>query len=484
MSKLKISPNLFLEVNELQRFGKFLIDDGWKRVLKTFLKNFGIVENETNSYFKVIAGANNSTVIINAGIAFDSNLDAIVLSENLELTVTNTNTNRWIVASRAVTNEESGVVSIKSDGTLIGINTEFTKVLRGQPNFPTKVKFNSTSNAGEYEVVSVKSDTSALLSGSFVNQSGMKYSVIGTFTPGFQPSEDDKMIYEYDSCSIEIIDSISRPSVSVDEFILAKVSFDNVTGAMSISDQRMRHMFNSVYTQTDTDEDFSNNNSTDPLASLLAVGIVEGTSCKSIAADVELTLEHGYTVSKYELNITSVSNIFNIISGNCNFLGTGDIPDGLFNNWLLVNRYNMKYAIINANINKMLYFSSFDDSIISDVKNEFIIVPNCRAIEYEISVSNNVQQPSAPFYFRTPIENVYTRARLYSYFPSQNVDFSNRVTVTAKYRLIDDEHKFPFRNLCIAQFNNIAGQSETLSKSSFTIDLANIEPQEKIRNYS
>lgn len=144
----------------------------------------------------------------------------------------------------------------------------------------------------------------------------------------------------------------------------------------------------------------------------------------------------------------------------------------------------MKYAIINANINKMLYFSSFDDSIISDVKNEFIIVPNCRAIEYEISVSNNVQQPSAPFYFRTPIENVYTRARLYSYFPSQNVDFSNRVTVTAKYRLIDDEHKFPFRNLCIAQFNNIAGQSETLSKSSFTIDLANIEPQEKIRNYS
>ena len=179
MSRLKFSSNLFLEVNELQRFNKFLEEDGWKRAMKAISKNFGIVENASNSYFKVTArSGSNSVIVINAGIAFDSNMDAIVMTDDLELSVGNTGSNRWVILSRAVTNEEQGTVNINSDGSLSGIGTEFTKVLRGQPNFPVKVKFNSTSNNGEYEVVSVTSDTSALLSGSFVNQSNIKYSVV------------------------------------------------------------------------------------------------------------------------------------------------------------------------------------------------------------------------------------------------------------------------------------------------------------------
>lgn len=482
MSRLKFSSNLFLEVNELQRFNKFLEEDGWKRAMKAISKNFGIVENASNSYFKVTArSGSNSVIVINAGIAFDSNMDAIVMTDDLELSVGNTGSNRWVILSRAVTNEEQGTVSINSDGSLSGIGTEFTKVLRGQPNFPVKVKFNSTSNNGEYEVVSVTSDTSALLSGSFVNQSNIKYSVVGTFTPGFQPTEDNKMIYEYDSYNIEVVDSEDRPAVSEDEFILAMISFD-ASGSMNVSDERIRYMFNNPYTQSDESD-----NSTDPLVSLLSTGVVGGIhAVGSAAAEFELIMEHGYTVTRHELLTTSTSNTFNIISGQSNFLGTGNIPDGMFRGWLLVNRANMKYALIDDNSNKSLYISNLDTSIILDSGNDFIIVPNCNEIEYEVTVSNNVDRPNIPFYFRSSIWNLYTRAKVHAFYPSNVVEnFDNQVTITIKYRLMDNSGKQqPFRNLAIAQFENVNGQTETLSESSFVVDLTTIEPEAKQRNYS
>lgn len=482
MSRLKFSSNLFLEVNELQRFNKFLEEDGWKRAMKAISKNFGIVENASNSYFKVTArSGSNSVIVINAGIAFDSNMDAIVMTDDLELSVGNTGSNRWVILSRAVTNEEQGTVSINSDGSLSGIGTEFTKVLRGQPNFPVKVKFNSTRNNGEYEVVSVTSDTSALLSGSFVNQSNIKYSVVGTFTPGFQPTEDNKMIYEYDSYNIEVVDSDDRPAVSGDEFILAMISFD-ASGSMNVSDERIRYMFNNPYTQSDESD-----NSTDPLVSLLSTGVVGGIhAVGSAAAEFELIMEHGYTVTRHELITTSTSNTFNIISGQSNFLGTGNIPDGMFRGWLLVNRANMKYALIDDNSNKSLYISNFDTSIILDNGNDFIIVPNCNEIEYEVTVSNNVDRPNIPFYFRSSIWNLYTRAKVHAFYPSNDVEnFDNQVTITIKYRLMDNSgNQQPFSNLAIAQFENVNGQTETLSESSFVVDLTTIEPEAKQRNYS
>lgn len=482
MSRLKFSSNLFLEVNELQRFNKFLEEDGWKRAMKAISKNFGIVENASNSYFKVTArSGSNSVIVINAGIAFDSNMDAIVMTDDLELSVGNTGSNRWVILSRAVTNEEQGTVSINSDGSLSGIGTEFTKVLRGQPNFPVKVKFNSTSNNGEYEVVSVTSDTSALLSGSFVNQSNIKYSVVGTFTPGFQPTEDNKMIYEYDSYNIEVVDSEDRPAVSEDEFILAMISFDS-SGSMNVSDERIRYMFNNPYTQSDESD-----NSTDPLVSLLSTGVVGGIhAVGSAAAEFELIMEHGYTVTKHELLTTSTSNTFNIISGQSNFLGTGNIPDGMFRGWLLVNRANMKYALIDDNSNKSLYISNLDTSIILDSGNDFIIVPNCNEIEYEVTVSNNVDRPNIPFYFRSSIWNLYTRAKVHAFYPSNDVEnFDNQVIITIKYRLMDNSgNQQPFSNLAIAQFENVNGQTETLSESSFAVDLTTIEPEAKQRNYS
>lgn len=482
MSRLKFSSNLFLEVNELQRFKEFLEDDGWKRAMKAITKNFGIVENASNSYFKVTQrSGSNSVVVINAGIAFDSNMDAIVMENDTELTIGNTSQNRWIILSRAVTNQEQGTVNINSDGSLSGNNTEFTKVLRGQPNFPVKVKFiDSTQNNGEYEVVSVTSDTSALLSGSFVNQSGLHYAVVGTFTPGFQPTEDNKLIYEYDSYAISIVDSADRPAVSDDEFILAMVSF-NANGSMNVEDERINYMFNNPYTQSDDVETVS-----DPLASLVDFGGIGDWGVHGEPSEtLEVTIEHAYRITRHELITTSTSNTFNILTGECNFLGSGDIPDGMFRGWLLVNRANMKYAKIDDNTNKSLFISNLDASMILDSGNDFIVVPNAKWIEYEITLSNNVQMTHAPFYFRNSIVNPYTRCTFYALYPDTAEGLDDEITVTLKYRLIDDSERFyPFANLAIAQFTNMSGQKETLANSSFSVNMRNNESKPETENYS
>lgn len=483
MSRLKLSENLFLEVAELQRLIKFLSDDGYKLIGKAITKSFGIVENAGNTYFKVTAKAgSNSVVVVNKGVALDSNLDGIVLNNDLELTVSNTGMNRWLILSRAVTNIEKGTVTVNTDGSLSGVGTEFTKVLRGQPNFPVKVKFsNSTQNNGEYEVVNVVSDASAVIAGSFVNESNLQYQVVGTFTPGFQPLEDNKLIYEYDSYAIRIVDSEDKPTVSADEFIIAGISFDSA-GGMNISDERVYSMFNNPYVQSGGSEGASNN----PLASLLNVSAIGGINAvNTVSVDFELIVEHGYTITKFELVTTSTTNSFNILTGSSNFLGTGNIPDNMFNGWLLVNRKNMKYAKIDSNTNKSLFISNFDTSMIEDNDNDFIVVPNFTEMEYQVQVSSNVNLPAKAFYFRSSIWNVATRMRIYAYFPSVATNFEDSITVTVKYRMLDNSGKqFPFANLAIAQFTNTKGQSETLSNSSFAIDLASIEPQAKQRNYS
>lgn len=483
MSRLKISENLFLEVNELQRLVKFLSDDGYKLAIRSLTKSFGIVENSGNTYFKVTAKAGTAnTVTINPGIAFTTALDAIVMERALDMQVLNTGVNRWLILSRAVKNTETGTVSVNTDGSISGVGTEFTKVLRGQPNFPTKVKFNSTQNAGEYEVVNVISDTSAVISGSFVNENNLQYTVIGTFTPGFQPLDENKTIYEYDSYNIRIVDSADKPAVSADEFIIAGISFDSA-GGMNISDERIYSMFNNPYVQQGGSDEAAFRN---PLASLLSVAAIGGINAvNTVSVDLELIVEHGYTITKFELVTTSTTNSFNILSGSSNYLGTGDIPDGLFNGWLLVNRKNMKYAKIDSNANKSLFISNFDTSMILDNNNDFVVVPNFNDMEYEVKLSSNVNLPSKPFYFRSSIWNITTRMRLYAFFPSVSESFEDSVTVSIGYRMLDNSGKqVPFANLAIAQFTNIDGQPETLSESSFVVNLATIEPQAKQRNYS
>ena len=126
MSKLKITENLFLEVNELNRFVEFLKDEGYKKLMKAIISSGGIVLSDDNS-FKVAVKPNTiDSIIINPGLAFNEELEAIILDKQIEMQFINTGIKKWLIISRDVTNYEKGEVSISLDGTLSGVNTKFT----------------------------------------------------------------------------------------------------------------------------------------------------------------------------------------------------------------------------------------------------------------------------------------------------------------------------------------------------------------------
>lgn len=462
---VKFSTNLFLEVNELNRFKKSLSDNGYKLLIKYLTKSFGIAQNTNNTLLKVSKKTTTDNVIVvNAGIAFDSSLNAIILADDKEITIENTGVKKWLAISYATSNSEDGTVSVSSSGVLTGVGTLFKSVLRGQTNFPTKVKLVSSANTGEYEVVDVSSDTNATLSGSFVAESDLKYQVIGAFTPGFQVDDDNKLIYEYDSCSIRVIESEDRPSLNDDEYLLASIDFDSTTGNMNVTDERLDYLFNYEYSNS-VDSNIVTENT---LACLKKASLIQDTM-------LELQFEFGYQISRYELITTSTSNTFNIIKGSSNYLGTSQIPDNIFAGWLLVNRKNMKSVTIDSNENSALVISKFDSSIIEDEDNDFIIVPNYSDIELEISLSGtNYVSGDANIYQKFSLKNITNRI----FIPMKYLD----TTISMKYRMISTSSNTPFKNLAIASFTNVSGIAETLGNSSFTITIN--EPTDKVRNYS
>ena len=480
MSKVKISKNLFLEVNELNRLVKSLEDDGYKRILRNLITKYGIVRDENNTYFKVTKNSGTTNVItINAGLAFDSNLNAIVLTEDKQFQINDTNQNRWLVISHAVTNYETGRVNIAADGSISGAGTMFTEVLRGQPNFPVKVKFNSTNNPDEYEVVSVTNNTSALISGELVAENNVQYAVVGTFTPGFQVDEANKMIYEYDDCEISIIDSASRPDLPQTQFIIAKLYFES--GDLVVEDERIYSMFNTEYNQTvEYNSELEN-----PICSLLGISVIGGNVEHSMAATFELIFEHGYKITNSEVQQTATDNIVTIQSGSCNFLGSGDIPDHMFDGWLLLNRTNMRYVVITEQLNKVLHIAEYDPELMGGGIIDLVVVPNCNGVEYEITLNNNVNSPSVPFRFKFDVENIRNRVHLSVFYPSVNETFIDVVNMKLRYRLISKtENLNRFYNLAVAEFIDINGESVVMGNSDIDVDMSAIEPEITIRNYS
>ena len=479
MAKLKLSENLFLEVAELNRFRQFIEDDGWKRVIKSIIKSYGIVQDEQNTYFKVTK-QDNGNIIINPGLAFDSNLNAIVLNETLTREVVNPGANlpMWLILRRAVHNNEQGTVSVTADGTLVGVNTEFTKVLRGQPNFPTKIKFDSQVNTSEYEVVQVNSDSSAIIAGAVTAESGLKYSVMGTFTPGYTPADENKLIYEFDSCEIVSVVSAGVPTLNPDEYLIASLVWDEL-GILTVTDQRVSQMFNSDYSvnhQTAEGIDF--------MTSLVQASIVSGINAvNTVSADLELILEHGYTVTSQQLEISEAANMFIILSGSCNYLGSDMIPTNAVNGWLLVNRANMVSANIINNVYNTLYLESVPGDLLLESGNDFVVVPNFREIEYEVKLGSNVAMAAQPFVFRNSISNPFTRARVYATFPKYGG--ANTVNVKVRYRMIDNLGTiFPYKELALATFLNTQGNVEGPTQGQFTVNMKNIEPVANQRNYS
>lgn len=214
MSDLKISPEQFLEYQELTRLKRFIFQDGISSNLQKQTIGYGIVKNEASgvSYFK--CGVDSSilkTILLQDGFAFDSSGNLIVGKDIYGIMIPTTGDWYWVKIKHRQSVLEEGVVSVSATGMVNGSGTKFTDVLRGVPNHPTKIRFYVSDGSSlaplngsvDHTVQEVVSDTVIRLN-SLVNQSeiDLRYSVVGTFTPSSIQTPDQNEIYLYDSADV------------------------------------------------------------------------------------------------------------------------------------------------------------------------------------------------------------------------------------------------------------------------------------------
>lgn len=450
MSNIKFSKNLFLDVQELNRFKKFMTEDGFIRMFKSIVKTYGIVGGDDFSVTHITG----DQIQIKAGLAYDQDLNAILLESDLVYDLTPAvSTTKWLRIYHNKTNLEQGTVSVTGTATstsrygrMLGDNTRFTEILRGQPNFPVKVSFPlSNLNTGVYEVVSVTDDGDAVVSGILTNESNLRYAVVGCFTPGFIPNSSDSKIYEYDSMSVEVIESETQPVDETGKFLIARIQF-NELGVPIVADYRSE-FFSGLNERSDnqTEDNF--------LASLFLAN--KHTS----GFGVELGFDFGYDVSGSSSS-WSGSDITMNISGTCNVLGSGDIPDNSLNGWLVFNRASQTYLRVLSNVNKTLklsgnafaFFQGFGD---------YVIVPDFQDIEFEIIVKEGVSTKS-PIYHKTQLQNCATRF----WIPLMSTDAAE---ISLKYKLSSGLYNQTiFMPLAAASFSK-NGVSTVLTDSKFNI---------------
>jgi hypothetical protein len=309
MSRLNIQNDLFLGYQELQRQSKFIKEDGYLRIFKSLINNFGIVNVDIDSSFdnfKVQGGTNTGTVKIDSdSYAIDEDLNIIFQRAIDNVGITDDNSWYWLMVSYEETSIEVGTVNLAVNGSLTGINTKFTEVLRDQSNYPVKINFpGSAINTGDYFVVSVLSDTQAVIAGStgFTGENGLEYKVVGSYTPGISLSGTDRIPYFYDSCNMELIPEVSTdtPPAKTDgvEFYIARVK--NNGGSLTIQDKRTEILSvpkkDTGWVQPILGSNFTNVSSRNVRYRLNDVGEVEieGAFTTTVGTDTLFTLPVGF----------------------------------------------------------------------------------------------------------------------------------------------------------------------------------------------
>ena len=250
---VKINEDQFLEKAELNRLITSLKESGYLKLFNFLTNQAGVItDGGTSLGDSFLVEATSATEIkINTGFAIDvNNLIIELATDHTETIPINASNRIWVKISHEYTNLEDGTVTVDSQGNITGVGTAFTDVLRGQPNFPSKVviyDISTSSYSGEFDVLRVISDTSVILQGDIPAggyAAGSQYSVIGTFTHDATPTTLSKNIFQYDSCDLEFLTTVTDgiPILTTDEeFLIAKIT--NYTGTIVITDLRDDYSF-------------------------------------------------------------------------------------------------------------------------------------------------------------------------------------------------------------------------------------------------
>ena len=403
MSKLKIVDDLFLEKSELNRLMSFIFNEGFESRMNNNTEKFGFVRNEyfdpENKWLKLETSNTLGIAKLNSGIAYDKDNLRITLPESILLEIPQDSKWYWLKISHQYTNIESGKVSIggSNGGLLIGKDTKFKELLRGQPNFPSKIRFVGSEHYNlEYEVLEVLDDENVLLQGVFENlEEDLQYVVVGTFTPGIYPPQSNKDIFQYDFIKYELVEENTDgtiPTILVDkEFLACRVKNDS--GNLEIQDKR--HLF-----QYKTRIENQSNNITRAMNPLIALEFIKKMNFNNDIFYV-VGFDWKFNIENQNLNTTTTTTTITTGRGG-KFKSIVDFKDGDFNGW--------RYYYENGDFSKILKSIKNSDNTITLMLDT--IKTDCGI---GISICPNSDEIGILFNFEVSTNNPY--ARDFKYFP-------------------------------------------------------------------
>jgi len=360
MSKIKFSPELFLETQELNRFQKFIFEDGWNEAIKNNTISYGIVKNslldEDFNFLKITDGGfvgSNRTLQINDGVAvyLDSDGKVGFMRRRIldKFTIQDDGNWYWVKISPVQRTIEETTCSIDAQGNLVGLSQKFTEILRGQPNFPSTIRLykknsdglgftQSQLNNGEYEVLEVTSDSAVILQGEFIQETDLYVEVVGTFTPGYLAPEEDKGVFAFDDLDIELIEEVpndgfpNKPSYVVNqEFLIARVKLES--GDLIIEDFRYE-----IFKQkSDIEIEFVS----DEEIPFIGVTKASFQDSKTTMVDTVYTVEWGFKASSYSVDPTGGVITINSGSGG-KYKQTSNFNTGDFNGYKVLLMESVK----------------------------------------------------------------------------------------------------------------------------------------------
>lgn len=395
MSRIKYSNNLFLGRFELQRTKEFFDDDGFRKFILNNAIEFGLINNSTDGNFtngKVSKDINDNTIKYDAIEAIDNLGNFIVKSATTNISVPTNGNWYWVKVKFAESNLEQGTVTISADGTITGVGTEFLKTLRGvRTDFPARISFpNSVNNTGQYDVLEIISDTSAILQGitepvrTFTAESNLTYQIVGTFTPGSVPDSADENIFIYDSALITLVQetALNTPPTLIDgqEFLLARVR--SVGTDVEIQDKR-----NSIFKTTSNYFVKNLDKAANPL-----IGVESVKWDSTLSTRDKNIIEVAWGMRSSNWTIDSSLNRVTIIGGQGGkFKSTGDFTTGDFDGWRIYTK-DGSYSIIKQStlsatqIN--LTLDVLDPDKYSDTAQQLLIVPDVSEVSIIIKANS------------------------------------------------------------------------------------------------
>jgi len=390
MSNLKYSENLFLGAAELNRSNKFIFTDGFKNFLLQNSVEYGLVKKENEAFINGLVQEDiGLTIKINELEAIDNAANFIYNPLTTQIAVPADNNWYWVKVSYTFTNVENGIFSIDSFGNLVCTsgNAELLTILRGQPNFPSRIAFsNATNNIFEYDVEEVIDNNNATLTGNFINETGLKLVVVGTFTPGYVPTVAEKKIFQYDSCVVSLIASNTSdaPAHNIgQEFFIARVK--NNGSIISIEDKR-----NEIW-KTNANYFLSQ---LDKIGNPL-IGVEQITYDDKLSPKVQNIVQVAWAFTAVAFTINLKLNKITISAGSGGKFKSNNFSsiftDGDFDGWRLYTSSGSYFKIISSiqvastielsmeHLEGEDFFSDID-SLISIVQ-ELIITPDADSIE-------------------------------------------------------------------------------------------------------